>query len=67
MMDDFETRLASLDASLFQHVLSQMPEDDQKSLLALQSAVRAQHPQFVYLEIGSYKGGSLQSVVVAPI
>ena len=66
MMDDFETRLASLDASLFQHVLSQMPEDDQKSLLALQSAVRAQHPQFVYLEIGSYKGGSLQSFVVDP-
>ncbi len=66
MTNDFEARLASLDASLFQHVLSQMPKDDQRSLLALQAAVRARHQQFVYLEIGSYRGGSLQSFVVDP-
>ena len=57
MTNDFETRLAALDATLFQHVLSQMPEEDQRSLLALQAAVRARHRQFVYLEIGSYLGG----------
>lgn len=66
MTNDFETHLASLDTALFQHVLSQMPKDDQMSLLALQAAVRARHPQFVYLEIGSYMGGSLQSFVVDP-
>ena len=66
MTTDFETRLAALDTSLFRHVLSQMPEDDQMSLLAVQAAVRARHPQFVYLEIGSYMGGSLQPFVVDP-
>jgi hypothetical protein len=64
MTNDFETRLASLDTTLFQYVLSQMPEDDQRSLLALQVALRARHRPFVYLEIGSYQGGSLQSFVV---
>jgi len=66
MTTNFETRLASLDASLFQHVLSQTAEEDQKSLLALQAVVRARHRQFVYLEIGSYMGGSLQPYVVDP-
>jgi hypothetical protein len=66
MTNDFETRLASLDTTLFQYVLSQMPEEDQQSLLALQVAVRARHKQFAYLEIGSYMGGSLQSFVVDP-
>ena len=66
MTNDFETRLASLDTTLFQYVLSQMPEEDQQSLLALQAAVRARHKQFAYLEIGSYMGGSLQSFVVDP-
>jgi hypothetical protein len=66
MTNDFEPRLASLDTALFQHVLSQMPEEDQRSLLALQAAVRARHRQFVYLEIGSYQGGSLQPFVVDP-
>jgi hypothetical protein len=62
----FETQLAALDTTLFSHLHSQMPEDDQKSLLALQAAVRRQHHEYVYLEIGSYKGGSLQSFVVDP-
>lgn len=66
MSNDFEAHLASLDTSLFEHVHSQMPEDDQRSLLALQAAVRRQHSEFVYLEIGSYKGGSLQPFVVDP-
>jgi Methyltransferase domain len=66
MTNDFETRLAALDTVLFQHVLSQMPEEDRKSLLALEEAVRARHRQFVYLEIGSYLGGSLQPFVVDP-
>lgn len=66
MTNDFETRLASLDTNLFRHVLSQMPQDDQASLLAIEAAIRAQHPQFIYLEIGSYKGGSLQPFVVDP-
>jgi hypothetical protein len=62
--NDFEARLAAHDLTLFQYVLSQTAEEDQKSLMALQAAVRTQHSQFTYLEIGSYMGGSLQPYVV---
>ena len=66
MTDPFETSLAALDTSLFRHVPSQTFEEDKKSLLALQAALRARHRQYVYLEIGSYMGGSLQPHVVDP-
>jgi len=59
-MSSFEASLAALDAGLFQYVPSQTFAEDKKSLLALQAAVRAQHPSYVYLEIGSFMGGSLQ-------
>lgn len=61
--DDFEARLKTLDTSLFGHVLSQMPADDQQSLMALELAMRTRYPKYVYFEIGSYKGGSLQTFV----
>jgi hypothetical protein len=65
-MDDFQQKLKRLDVGLFKHVLSQSTEEDRRSLLALQSAVREEHSEFVYLEIGSYQGGSLQPFVVDP-
>lgn len=65
-MDDFQKRIDDLDPGLFTHVLSQCTGGDKQSLLSLQSAVRDILPAFAYLEIGSYKGGSLQPYVVDP-
>jgi hypothetical protein len=58
-MDDFQVRINRLDLALFEHVPSQTTENERKALLALQSALRGLQ-SFVYLEIGSYLGGSLQ-------
>lgn len=57
-------RVERLDVSLFDYVESQTTPNDRRSLLALQNvaAGRAQ-AGYVYLEIGSYLGGSLQAVV----
>src|SRR5947209_1057855 len=66
MDDKPETRIQGQDISLFRHVLSQSTDDDKRSLLALQAGLREQVKEFVYLEIGSYKGGSLQPYVVDP-
>lgn len=62
---DFEVRLSRLDTGLFEHILSQTTEEDKRSLLALQSALRKMK-MFVYLEIGSYLGGSLQPYLIDP-
>src|SRR5947209_5586019 len=62
-MDDAGARIDKQDTSLFGYVLSQSTENDKKSLLALQSAFR-QRKEYIYLEIGSYRGGSLQPYVV---
>ena len=67
--------LNSLDLSLFGHALSQNPEkdlrqstdDDRLTLLAVQTAIRRRFPGYIYLEIGSYKGSSLQPHVVDPL
>lgn len=58
---DFETRLARLDVGLFDGLPSQLSDNDRRSLLACQLALRRLHPQYVYLEIGSHLGGSLQT------
>jgi hypothetical protein len=64
-MQDFETKISRLDTSLFRHIQSQTTENEKKSLLALQAASRELQP-FVYLEIGSFLGGSLQPYIVDP-
>jgi len=64
-MDHAEKKIDRQDISLFSHVLSQSTENDKRSLLALQAAFR-QRKEYVYLEIGSYRGGSLQPYVVDP-
>src|SRR5205085_2760876 len=53
------------DISLFDFVLSQSTDNDKKSLLAVQSGLR-ERKSYVYLEIGSYRGGSLQPYLVDP-
>lgn len=57
---DFDERIATLDPALFARIESQSSDDDKRSLLACQLAVRTIRPAYSYLEIGSYLGGSLQ-------
>lgn len=59
-MQNFETLLSNLDLKLFEKINSQSTEQDKKSLLACQLAVRHLQPNYNYLEIGSYLGGSIQ-------
>ena len=59
-MSTFEQAIAGLDLKLFEKINSQSTEDDKRSFLALQLAVRNLRPNYSYLEIGSYLGGSIQ-------
>lgn len=63
-MTVFASRLAELDLALFEKIHSQTSENDKRSLLAIQEAVGDIFDTFVYLEIGSYLGGSLQPYVL---
>lgn len=55
----FAERLSRQDLSLFAGIASQTSENDRRSLLALQEAVRSRGP-YAYLEIGSHLGGTIQ-------
>jgi hypothetical protein len=59
-MENFESKLAALDISLFEKIVSQLEDNDKRSLLACQLAVREMRTGYSYLEIGSYMGGSIQ-------
>lgn len=61
-----DDRLARLDVSVFDRIPSQSTMRDRRSLLACQVAVRQRHTCYAYLEIGSYRGGSLQPHVLDP-
>jgi hypothetical protein len=61
---DVVDRVRQLDLTLFAHVASQATDDDRRSLLALQAAIATRRETYVWLEIGSYLGGSLQPLVV---
>jgi len=63
---DFTGRLDALDVALLGHVELQMTDEDRISLLALHSVVAKRYGTFGYMEIGSYRGGSLQSFVADP-
>jgi hypothetical protein len=56
----FAERLSRQDLSLFEGIPSQTSENDRRSLLALQEAMRARGPSYAYLEIGSHLGGTIQ-------
>jgi Methyltransferase domain len=56
---ELKARIAAGDVSLFDTIESQTTENDRRSLLALHQALVARAP-FVYVEIGSHLGGSLQ-------
>jgi hypothetical protein len=57
---EYGQRVASLDLDLFQHTQAQLTDDDKRSLLAVQSAIREKRETFCYLEICSHRGGSLR-------
>ena len=59
-MSNFEEKISNLDLSLFEKIQSQSVDEDKQSLLACQFAVRELVPDYNYLEIGSYLGGSIQ-------
>lgn len=61
-----DERIAALDPELFDQIPAQLEGEDRRSLLALHAACRLRYRSFVYLEIGSHLGGSLQTLVRDP-
>lgn len=58
--DAFSARVHRLDTTIFDAIPSESTPWDRRSLLACQQAVRLRWSPYVYLEIGSHLGGSLQ-------
>lgn len=59
-MRDVDQSIRSCDLELFAKIPSQSTDEDKRSLLACQAAVRELRPRYKYLEIGSHLGGSIQ-------
>ena len=59
-MTVFEQSINNLDLKLFEKISSQSSDNDKQSLLGCQLAARELTGGYVYLEIGSYLGGSIQ-------
>lgn len=57
-------QVEALDLSLFEKIGSETSAEDRRSLLAVQRATARRHGRYVYLEIGSHLGGSIQSHLV---
>ena len=66
-MTDVESKIASLDISLFDAINSQSMPEDRHSFLLVQKAVRNLVGQFAYLEIGSHLGGTIQPYLADPM
>lgn len=64
--DSFSARLTRRDDSLYGAIASESTAWDRRALLACQAAVRARQWPYVYLEIGSHLGGSLQPHILDP-
>jgi hypothetical protein len=62
----FERKLESLALDLFEPIPSQTTRADKRALLAIQRAIRNLVGEYVYLEIGSYIGGSIQTHLLDP-
>lgn len=63
-MTDFQTRISALDITMLDMVPSQTTEGDRRSFLAAQRATAKAFPNYHYLEIGSFRGGSIQPHLV---
>src|SRR5580700_12032764 len=62
-MADVDERITALDLSLFDGVSTQTYPEDRSSLLLLQRCVR-RSGDYIYAEIGSHLGGTLQPHLV---
>jgi predicted O-methyltransferase YrrM len=60
-------RISTLDTSVFESIPSESSENDKRSLLACQNAMRNLRSGYGYLEIGSYLGGSIQPHLLDPL
>lgn len=65
-MTALEDRVETLDVDLFSFVPMPPRGRDARALLALHTAVAATQTPFAYLEIGSFRGGSLQALAADP-
>ncbi len=65
-MNHFEESIERLDMSLFSGIPTISSEGDRLSWLTVQRAVRRAKPDYTYLEIGSFVGGSLQQYYMDP-
>lgn len=65
-MTDPIRRIADLDVTLFDGIVTQTSIEDRRAMLGVQRAVIARHGAFSYLEIGSHLGGSIQPYLVSP-
>lgn len=65
--EQFEEKLAALDLSLFDSISSQSVIGDRVAWLKLQRAARDQSNPYIYLEIGSHLGGSIQNHLIDPL
>ena len=63
-MNSTVERVESLDLSLFEKIGSETSTEDRRSLLAVQRVTTRRHARYVYLEIGSHLGGSIQPHLV---
>jgi hypothetical protein len=66
-MATFNELIDKQDLSLFSAIPSQSTDEDKRSLLAVEAAVRDAVGEYRYLEIGSYLGGSIQPHLVDPL
>jgi hypothetical protein len=64
--DSIDGRLQALDVTLFAQIHSQSTANDRQSLLAIQSCARERVDGYVYLEIGSHMGGTIQPHLLDP-
>ncbi len=65
-VNQFEAQIGALDIRLFDKIYSQLYEEDKSSLLLIQKGIRQKIGDYVYLEIGSYAGGSIQPHLLDP-
>jgi hypothetical protein len=65
-VSSLEERIEALDVSLFSPIEAQTNDWDRRALLALHGTAATTLGSFRYLEIGSYKGGSLQVSIQDP-
>ncbi len=63
MQVEAERMIEALDTDVFNAIQSQTSKNDRTSLLSIQKVLR-QKGSYVYLEIGSFRGGTLQPHVV---